>query len=71
MSTMLEDVEREVQRTLLQAKRHVLHLALELEHGNRTRAARRLGYKHTSSFYRAADAVGLRLPKARMGRPKA
>jgi DNA-binding NtrC family response regulator len=52
-------------------KRSMVLEAIRLEDGNRSRAARRLGYKHPSDFFRLLRSLDLRLPRGRTGRPKA
>lgn len=52
-------------------KRSLVLEALRVEDFNRTRAARRLGYKHPGDFFRLLRTLDMRLPKGRTGRPKA
>jgi len=65
-TTVLDRLAQETTRR----RRDIILEALRAEGGNRSRAARRLGYTSPSTFFRAVRRLGLRLPKGRPGRPR-
>jgi len=59
----MQEVARDLKRRL------ILH-ALAVERGNRTRAARRLGYSCVANLWRAIQTLDLNIPEGKRGRPR-